>query len=100
MSKFILIPKHVVRYGLADVMMNLDTVVSITSRDERDIPMIVFELGIKEVKIGFENVEVRDHFLNFIHDECKPVSSALPEAVTDAIAVKATEKKRRTHARD
>ena len=100
MDKFILIPKDAMRYGLSDVLVNLGSIITMTSREERDIPLIVFEVGEKEVKLSFNNLETRDHFFQFILNECKPISSALPEAVAEGMTAIATEKKRRSHARD
>ena len=98
MSKFILIPKHVIRYGLSDMMVNISNIITMTSREERDIPHIIFEVGTKEVNVKFNDMETRDHFFQFILNECQPLSSALPEGIGNP--PKATDKKRREHARD
>lgn len=96
MSKFILIPKEAIRYGLSPMIINLDNVVGVSAREERDLPLLVFELGSKELSIKFNNPTTRDELFSFIVNTSECHQNVL---LTDP-AVDSTPKKNRRGTRN
>ena len=97
MSNFIVIPKPAMRYALSDLLINTASIVTVATKEERDIPLIELCLGFKEaLQIKFNNAETRDHFYKFIFEECQPKEAP---SISEAVLSK-SEKKRRDHARD
>lgn len=91
MSNFILIHKECLRFATSDLLLNLENIVSVMTREERDYPLIEVSAGNKDLlQIKFNENDIRDQFFKFMISQCKP--KEIGELVP---AVSMTEKKRR-----